>query len=652
MCPVEVGRCGASGVAGLGAALARRRACVAVATDGSPGRAEHPVKLMSKLSCWVLRLTLSVSLACGLSLYAQVAPTNAPASGQRRAASRSDQVTAEVISRLRDEGLNRSQVMETLIYLTDVIGPRLNASPNHRRACEWTRARLASWGLTNARLESWPFGRGWSLHRFSAQIIAPQTIPLVAWPAAWSAGSDWPLVGDVVYVDGQTEAELERFKGRLKGAVALVSSPRTTPVRFEPLATRLTEAELLRLANAVAEQRDFYTWRARSTNPPPRAGLATATNQPQAGPATNPPSPRRPARVDVGARLRFAAREGAAVIVTCSAKGEGGPVAATTAAVLPPESQGTNQPVQWGRSPWATNVPPSPPQIVLAAEDYGRLVRMLERGEQLRMAVELQVQFHTNDLTSWNVLAELPGTDLKDQVVMLGAHLDSLHVGTGATDNAAGVAVCMEAVRLLRTLGLQPRRTIRIALWGGEEQGYLGSRAYLRRHVGYFTNATEAPAARAPRQSDPPGPRRRGGAAPERKLVRLREYDRISVYFNLDNGGGKIRGIYLQGNEAVRPLFQRWLQPFRDLGAETVSAARTGGTDHVPFDEIGIPAFQFIQDPLDYMSRSHHTTADVTERIQAEDLKQAAVIMAAFVYQAAMLDEMLPRKPLPGDQPQ
>lgn len=595
-------------------------------------------------------LVLSVSVSLGWTSDAQPAATNPPAvASARRSVAKAQQAFTNVVAQLRDEGLNRSEVMPTLSYLTDVIGPRLNASPNHRRACEWTCAKLASWGLTNARIESWPFGRGWSLQRFSAQVSAPQTIPLVAWPAAWSCGSDWPLVGEVVYLDADSEAELDRFKGRLKGAIVLVSQPVPVPTRFEPLARRLTEADLLRLANAAPQEREVYAWRARGTNPPARPVVASA-NSPQPRVSTNVPPPVRRTRADVLARARFAAREGAAVIVTCSPKGDGGHLLATTALVLPTEPEGTNRPSAPPRSPWATNAPPSPPQIVLAAEDYGRLVRMIQQGESLRMAVELQVQFHTNDLSAWNVLAELPGTDLKDQLVMLGAHLDSLHVGTGATDNAAGVAVCMETVRLLKKLGVQPRRTIRIALWGGEEQGYLGSRAYLGRHVGYFTNATDTPPARAPRQSDLPGTRRRASSQPERKLVRLHEYDRISVYFNLDNGGGKIRGIYLQGNEAVRPLFQRWLQPFRDLGAETVSLAHTGGTDHVPFDALGIPAFQFIQDPLDYMTRTHHTTADVADRIQPEDLQQAAVIMAAFVYQAAMLDEMLPRKPPPDSR--
>ena len=614
---------------------------------------------MSPFPRFTVNLAASAVLLLVGALAAQEPTANPPRAAGREPRRGSGRATNDPITRIRDEGLNRSEVMDTLTYLTDVIGPRLTGSPSLKRANEWTRDKLASWGLTNAHLQGWPFGRGWSLKRFSAQVVEPQDIPLAAWPQAWSCGTDWPVVAEVVYLNAKTEAELDQFKGRLKGAIVLVSSPRNVPQRYEPLASRLTDSDLLRLANAAPGRRDFYPWMFRPTNAPPsanepgrrfnpdRSAASSApprTNEVRAAATTNQPPARPPRQIGSFERVPFAVKEGAAVIVMCSPKGDGGTLLSQAAMVFPTASPGTNRPTASWRSPWSTNAPAGPPQITLAAEDYNRLVHMIARGEKLKMAVDLQVQFQTNDLRAYNTLAEIPGTDLKDELVMLGGHLDSCHVGTGATDDAAGVAACMEAVRILRALKLQPRRTIRIGLWGGEEQGFLGSRAYLNQHFGYYTNATNVAATRSPRDESQRSASRSSRSRSNRTLVRQRDYDKLSAYFNLDNGGGKIRGIYAQGNEAVRPIFRRWLEPFADLGAETLTAANTGGTDHIPFDEIGLPGFQFIQDPIDYMVRTHHTTADVSDRIQADDLKQAAVIIAAFVYNTAMMDDKLPRK--------
>lgn len=277
------------------------------------------------------------------------------------------------------------------------------------------------------------------------------------------------------------------------------------------------------------------------------------------------------------------------------------------------------------------------------------MVRMIQHGEKLRMAVDLQVRVHDADLMAYNTVAEIAGTDLRDQIVMLGAHLDSWHAGTGATDNGAGVAAVMEAVRIIRTLDLKPRRTIRVALWTGEEQGILGSKAYVAQHFGYFTNASDAEALRTPKEAGAGAAEAlaaAGGLSAGRRLVRMNEYEKLSAYFNLDNGNGRIRGVFMEGNEAVRALFRNWLEPFRDLDAETLTLSRTGSTDHTSFDAIGLPGFQFIQDPLEYRSRTHHSNEDVLDRIQPEDLKQCAVILAAFAYDAAMADALLPRKPL------
>lgn len=572
--------------------------------------------------------------------------------------------TNDVIAQIRDEGLNHSQVMETLGYLTEVIGPRLTASPNHKRANEWTRDKMASWGLTNAHLEAWgPFGRGWSLKRFSAQVVEPQGIPLIAFPAAWSPGLDKPLIADVVYLDASTTAELDQYKGKLKGAIVLNGRTRDLRPRFEPLATRLVETNLLRLANAGAprpltsrggppppftrppsDSGPGFRVGDRGSSQPPRAANTTPSGSTQ----SNPPPPF--ARGRFGPRfLSFLAAEGAALVVSPSSMGDGGTLFVAAASVPLPESQGTNR-FSFSDSPraWSTNAPAVPPQMTVATEDYNRLVRMIQKGEKLKMAVDLEVEFHGQDLMAYNTIAEIPGTDRKDEIVMVGGHLDSWHAGTGATDDAIGVAAAMEAVRILKQLNVQPRRTIRVGLWAGEEQGLLGSRAYVTKHFGYYTNVTSQRSVRAPKDEGNDQPAVRSSSTdsrPTRKLVREVEYEKLSAYFNLDNGGGRIRGIHLQGNEAVRSLFRRWLEPFRDLDAETITLSNTGGTDHIPFDGIGLPAFQFIQDPLDYMSRTHHSNEDVLDRIQPEDAKQAATILAAFVYNAAMLDERLPRKP-------
>jgi carboxypeptidase Q len=335
-------------------------------------------------------------------------------------------------------------------------------------------------------------------------------------------------------------------------------------------------------------------------------------------------------------------------VITPSTQGDGGTLFVASALVPGPGMRGTNSPTNAPRA-WATNAPAIPPQMTLATEDYNRLVRMIKQGEKLKMMVDMQVQFHDEDLMAYNTIAEIPGTDLKDEIVMIGGHLDSWHSGTGATDNAAGVGVTMEAMRILQAVKLQPRRTVRIGLWTGEEQGLLGSKAYVGKHFGYYTNITNSATTRSPRDDSPGARSLSSRNRSTRQLVRNREYERFSTYFNLDNGTGRIRGVYMQGNESVRPFFRNWLEPFYDLGAETLTLSNTGGTDHQSFDGIGLPGFQFIQDPIDYFSRTHHSNADVFDRIQADDLKQASTIMAAFVYKAATIDERLPRKPLPEE---
>ena len=544
----------------------------------------------------------------------QPTPAISPVTNQGAAATPAKDPN-DPIERIKDEGMNRSQVMQTLSYLSDVIGPRLTASPGMKRSNEWTRDQLTKWGLQNAHLEAWgPFGRGWTLKRFSAQISEPLDIPLIAYPKAWSpaiAGPAGPLTAPVVYVDAKDEADLQRFKGKLKGAIVLTGAMREVKARFEPLGTRRDEKDLLTLADAPV--------------PTPAAGRRGTPEQ-------------RAAQFFACQKNRFFNDEGAAVLVDASRAGDGGTIFVQSASVPQPCVEnpfGPGAPRQI--QPFDKAAPQIIPQLVLAVEHYNRIARMLAAGEKVKMTVDLAVEWQDVDPMGYNTVAEIPGSDLKDEIVMLGGHMDSWHAGTGATDNGAGVAVALEAVRILQALNLKPRRTIRVALWTGEEQGLLGSRAYVAEHFGKFETPVSATAAPSPAPSPSPG-----------ALVTKPEYEKFSSYFNLDNGTGKIRGVYLQNNEAVRGLFRQWLMPFRDMGAATLSISNTGGTDHLSFDAIGLPGFQFIQDEIEYDSRTHHSNQDVFDRIQADDMKQAATIMAAFVYNAAMRDEKLPRKPMPA----
>jgi hypothetical protein len=437
------------------------------------------------------------------------------------------------------------------------------------------------------------------------------------------------LTAEVVYVDAKTEAELQKYKGQLAGKIVLMSPVREVKAHFEAEGTRLGEKELLALANS------------------PEPGERPAGGRRQMF------TPEQAQQFVFGLKkANFLLGENPAMIVEAG-RGDGGNLFVSAAQVPAPvpDNVDVNNPASLmalfrrGTPAYAKDAPKITPQVVLSVEHYNRVMRMLQAGERVRMSVNLDVQFHDQDLMGYNTVAEIPGSDpaLKEEVVMLGGHMDSWHGGTGATDNGAGVAVAMEAVRIIQTLGLKPKRTIRIALWSGEEQGLLGSRAYVKEHFGEIQ----------PPPGAQPGVVMLG--QPQGQLVKKPAYDKFSVYFNLDNGTGAIRGIYLQGNEAARPIFRQWLAPFRELkvgdstySASTLSISNTGGTDHLAFDAVGLPGFQFIQDEVEYDTRTHHSTQDTFDRIQADDMKQAATVMATFVYNAAMRDEKMPRKPAPG----
>ena len=565
--------------------------------------------ILRRYSAIVLLLIFLASPATLLA-QTQTTPQTAPAPNPN-----------DPVQRIKDEGMNRSQVMQTLSYLSDVIGPRLTASPGMKRANEWTRDQLTKFGLQNARLEPWgQFGRGWTLKRFSAQVTEPLAIPLIAFPKAWSPGFDAPLTAEVVYVDAKTEADLEKFKGKLNGKIVLTAPTRDVPAHFDAQGTRLNEKELLTLADA----------------PEPRPTGGGRGNFGRAG------------QEFTNAKLRFFQAEGAALLIDPS-RGDGGTIFVQSAQVPQPPRDPNATGFTRGTPPYDKSKPKVTPQLVLAIEQYNRIVRILQAGEPVKITVDLAIAWQEADLQGYNTIAEIPGTDLKDEIVMLGGHMDSWHSGTGATDNAAGVSVAMEAVRIIQALGLKPRRTIRVALWSGEEQGLLGSRAYVAQHFGTIQNpaTSAAPATGGVNTNGMGGGSGNGNGGTPAALVTKPDYDKLSAYFNLDNGTGKIRGVYMQGNEGVRSLFRQWLAPFKDMGATTLSISNTGGTDHLAFDGIGLPGFQFIQDEIEYDTRTHHSNQDVFDRIQADDMKQASTIMAAFVYQTAMLDQKLPRKPAP-----
>ena len=584
--------------------------------------------------------------AAALLLFALLSPHAAALRAQTQAPQ--PQPVPDAVERIKDEGLNRSQLMQTLEYLTDVIGPRLTGSPALKRANEWTRDRLTQWGLQNAHLEPWgPFGRGWTLKRFSAEVVEPQAFPLLAYPRAWSPGLDAPLTADLVVVDAKNEEELQKLKGQLRGKIVLAGTERQLKPRFEPTASRLGEKQLLELADA------------------PDPALLPPRRQ------RTPPTPEQIAASRFNDRkTQFYYEEGVALLVGSSPAGDGGMLQFVQSASVP---QPSDTPFDKRKNPWEKDAPRLIPQIALSNDHYNRLARMLRQGEKVKLSVNLQVEFDDADPMSYNTVAELPGTDLKDEVVMLGAHLDSWHTATGATDNAAGVSVMMEAVRILKALNLQPRRTVRIALWSGEEQGLLGSRFYVREHFGPLPAPTPAAAGTTPPDAAAAAIAEKTGRTPKKREARdaaagtpaaqptpetstaarfKPEHARLNVYFNADSGTGAIRGVHMQGNEALRPTFRRWLLPFAQLKvgettytATTVTAANAGGSDFLSFDAVGLNGIDFLQDEMEYGTRTWHSNQDTFDRAVPEDLKQAAVVVAAFIYNAATADAMLPRKP-------
>jgi len=501
-------------------------------------------------------------------------------------AQQQETVDYDAVYRIKEEGFARSQVMTIMSWLTDVYGPRLTNSPGFRRSGEWAVKEMTSWGLANVKLEPWvgptgPFGRGWSNDKFYLQATTPGgTFPVIGMSTAWTPGTDGAVSGDAVMAVIETPEDLAKFKGQLKGKFVLTSAMREVPALWMAPAQRYSEEQL------AALQAD--------TDPTPRVGRGGRAGGPGRGGGRGGP------QGFAAQRTQFFKDEGVLGLIAAG-RGDGGTVFLGGASA--------------NRNPAVKDL--GLPQIVVAVEHYGRIARTLEKNMPVKIEADIRNTFH-DDTSSFNVVAEIPGTDKADEIVMLGAHFDSWHGGTGATDNAAGSAVMMEAMRILKASGVKLRRTVRIGLWGGEEQGLMGSRAYVTEHF-----ADRATMAVKPTHA------------------------KFAGYFNVDNGTGAIRGVYLQGNEAVAPVFEAWMKPFHNIGMSTLTIRDTGGTDHQAFDAVGLPGFQFIQDTVEYNSRTHHSTMDVYERIQEEDMRKNAVIVASFVYHTANRDQLLPRKPLP-----
>jgi carboxypeptidase Q len=489
-----------------------------------------------------------------------------------------------VIHRIKSEAFENSKVMDHLFFLTDLHGPRLTGSPNFQAAADWAVKRLTEYGLT-AHEEKWgPFGRGWVSKHFEAAMIEPQYQPLIGVPLAWTAGTNGTVTGEPILAPIQTEADFEKYKGKLKGKVVMIMKPKQLAMETDAPGRRYSDQDLAQVDQAPDPARFFRGPDGRRETP------EEARER------------REKARAFRDKRTVFLKDEGA--LLALSYSGADGTVFA--------QAGGSEDPKK----------PIPVPSVVVTPEHYNRIVRLLDHKIPVKLQFNIENQFIEGNNDSLNVIAEIPGTSKKDEIVMLGAHLDSWQGATGATDNAAGSAVVMEAARILKALDLKMDRTVRLALWGGEEEGLLGSRAYVKQHFA------------------------------DRETMKLQpEHAKLDCYFNYDNGTGKIRGIYLQGNDAARPIFETWIQPFKDLGMTAVSIRNTGGTDHQSFDAVGLPGFQFIQDPIEYSTRTHHTNMDVYDHIQAGDLMQASAILASFVYNAATRADMLPRKPLPKPQP-
>ncbi len=523
-----------------------------------------------------------------------------------------ERIDLGIVDRIKAEAFERSRVMETLRNLSDVHGPRLTGSPGFEDAARWAMGELNGYGLEKVHLEKWgPFGRAWTLEQSSLELIEPRYQQLTAVPLAWSSSTNGPVTGELVlaplrgsFRDGPKKFEetmqayRAKWSGKLRGKIVLITAPKVPAPQTNPQFHRYTAAELSDMmiapapaAKLTARKLEDLEWPEDPADFGKFFGGLPNSLMEQLYDLYDE---------SIAHRAEFFAKEGVAGVLQGDDRAHEGMLFAEAAGGFK-----------------AANTP-APPTFVVTAEQYNRIARLMEKKSPARVRMNLKAAVSDRDMDGLNIVGELPGADRKDEIVMVGAHFDSWHTGTGATDNGAGSAVMIEVMRILKALNLKLDRTVRIGLWGGEEEGLFGSRAYVKEHF-----------------ADP------------KTMQVTSEHAKLSGYFNLDNGSGKIRGVYLQGHEAMRPIFEQWLAPFRDLGVTTVSIRNTGGTDHLSFAAVGLPGFQFIQDPLDYGTITHHSDMDTWDHAVPEDLMQASAVIATMVYQTATRKEMLPRRELP-----
>jgi hypothetical protein len=490
------------------------------------------------------------------------------------------------VQKIRNEGLKNSKALDIAYHITDVSGPRLSNSPGLKRAQDWAVKYFTEMGLKNVHLEAWgDFGKGWQVDKYYAATTKPFYRPIIASPKAWTPGTKKPIKSEVILIKADTITDLDQYKGQLAGKIVMIESITIQPLKNSYTAdvVRYTDENLAKMAAAEA-----------SAAGAGRANINRAGGNNQMAMMMK----MRETRAAINAMLL---KEKVGLILTY-ARGSYGTFFTSNGAS------------------YKLDAPAVSPELEVSSEDYLHILRLLRGGEKVEMEADIKTSFYDEDPKGYNVIAEIPGTDasLKDEVVMIGGHYDSWHAGTGATDNAAGATVMIEAMRILKAIDFKPKRTIRVALWSSEEQGLFGSKGYVAQHF-----------------ADP------------KDMVTKPEHDKLSAYYNLDNGTGTIRGVYLQGNAAVKDIFQRWISPFEDLGAKTITISNTGGTDHQAYDAVGLPGFQFIQDPMDYNTRTHHSNMDTFDRLVEDDLKKSATIVASFVFHTSERAEKLPRKEMP-----
>jgi len=504
-----------------------------------------------------------------------------------------DKVDLATLTQLKREAFQHSQVMENLYYMSEVYGPRVNNSRNHRAAAEWAMQQMKTWGLQNVHLEKWgPFGYGWQIKKYYGALETPAYASLIGFPLAWTPGTNGPITAEAVLAPLHSEEDFAKYRGKLKGKIVLIFDPRELAMHTEPDAHRLTDAEIEDRTKTPDPSRTGFGG-ARPGVAAPRPGEFTPASLSTAAPS---------GRILRNKVNTFLKEEGVAVALTPGYNGDGGTIFASYGGSQDPKD------------------PVGPPMAAITPEQYNRVCRLLQHGTTPKLTFDIETEYQKDDLMGFNVIGEIPGTTKADEVVMLGGHFDSWQGGTGATDNGTGSSVALEAVRILAASHKPMARTVRVALWGGEEEGLYGSLAYVQQHF-----------------------------APRDTMKKTPEYDKLDVYFNDDSGSGKFRAVSALGNAQLAAIFQSWIAPVKDLGIETVvgltagPTTEPGGTDSTSFSWIGLDGIGFMQDSLEYGSRTHHSNMDLYDRVQKGDVMQGALLEAWFAYNAATRPEMLPR---------